>query len=145
MKPLGVALATAAALVLGVNIAGAKALNFEANLTVQVDHLPPMVTTGGGVATLNRANGELPAPLVSLPPAASRGNLTGTQTVVVTSPGTIAGAKAIIGQFQLGTGTLAPISRAKTSPVLTKGVLPVGGVLKFCQLSAACTSFVPLM
>src|SRR5262245_4819659 len=145
MKPLGFALGTAAALVLGVDIAGAKELNFEADLSIQIGALPAMVMTGGGVATLNGANGNLPAHLISLTLAASRGNVAGTRTVVVTGQGTIAGAEAILGQFQLGTGTLAPISGAKTSPSLTKNVLPVGGVLKFCQLSAACTSFIPLM
>jgi len=144
MKLLSLGLETAAVLVLGAAIAGAEPLNFQGTLTIQIGDLPGMVTTGGGVATLNGANGNLPAHLVSLTVAASRGNVGGTATVEVTGTGTIAGAKALIGQFQLGTGTLAPISGAATSPLLTKNVLPVGGVLKFCQLSAACTSFIPL-
>src|SRR5262245_14247965 len=145
MKLFGSGLGTAAGLVLGAAIAGAEPLNFQGTLTIQIGNLPGMVTTGGGVATLNGANGSIPAHLISLTVAASRGSVAGTQTVVVTPPGTIAGAKAIIGQFQLGTGTLAPISGAATSPLLTRNVLPVGGLLKFCQLSAACTSSIPLL
>ena len=143
MRLFALGLATAAALVLGAAIAGAAPLNFQGTLTIQIGNLPAMVTTGGGVATLNGANG-IPSHLVSLAIAASRGNVGGTATVLVTDPGALAGVKAIVGQFQLGTGTLAPIPGAPP-PLLTKSVLPVGGVLKFCQLSAACTSFIPLV
>jgi len=140
MKLLALGLETAAVLVLGAAIAGAEPLNFQGTLTIQIGDLPAMVTTGGGVATLNGANGGIPSHLVSLTVAASRGNVGGTATVLVTDPGAFPGAHAIIGEFQLGTGTLAPIS----STLFTKNVLPVGGVLKFCQLSSACTSFLPL-
>src|SRR5262245_32180543 len=134
-----------AAALLGARIAGARLLNFEATLAIQIGDLPATVMTGGGVATLNAENGTIPSHLVSLSVAASRGNVAGTETFLVPQPGTIAGAKAIIGNFELGTGTLAPISGAATSPVLTQNILPVRGVLRFCQLSAACTSSIPLL
>ena len=45
----------------------------------------------------------------------------------------------------VGTGTLGPISGGAQSSPLTKNVLPVGGLAKFCLLSPACGTNLPLM
>jgi hypothetical protein len=105
-----------------------------------------MLTTGGGVATLNGSSGPIPAHLATLRLKASRGNLTGTHTRVVTDPGVAGnGIAAIVVQAGLRTGTLAPISGALSVPgALAQDALPLGGVAKICLLSTVCTDFLPL-
>lgn len=145
MRSLAIALAVATGL-LGSAGARAASLNFQGTLTTTFGNLPPMAISGGGVATLNGSTGPMPGHLATLRLKASRGNLSGTQTRVVTDPGLAAnGIAAIVVQGTLRTGTLAPISGApRIAPPLTRNQLPIGGVAKICLLSTVCTDFLPL-
>ena len=122
--------------------AGADPLGFEGTLTNTAGNLPPIAISGGGVATVNGSTGPIPAHLAALRLKASRGNLTGTRTRLVTDPKVAGnGVAAIIVQAGLGTGTLAPISGAGP---LAQNRLPVAGVAKICLLSTVCNDFLPL-
>jgi hypothetical protein len=123
--------------------ARASPLGFEGTLSALVGSPPPLAISGGGVATLNGSSGPIPGHLATLRLKASRGNLSGTATRIVTDPGLVAnGIRAVVLEAAVGTGTLAPISRG---PGLTRNRLPVGGVAKLCLLSTACTDFLPLV
>jgi len=145
MRRLATALLTAASLLAA---AGAPAgqLDFEGTLTTTAGSLPPMATTGGGVATVNGSSGPIPAHLATLRLKASRGNLTGTHTRVVTDPEVAGnGIAAIVVEAGLRTGTLAPISGALSVPgALAQNALPLGGIAKICLLSTVCTDYLPL-
>ena len=125
----------------------AKPLNWAGTSTAKIAELPDLVATGGGVATVNGSSGTIPAHLGSLKLAASRGGVTGTDTVIITDPETAGnGIAAVIINFEPGTGTLGPISGALSNGTpLTMNVLPIGGVAKVCLLSTVCTDFLPLL
>src|SRR5262245_13922266 len=139
--------AVAAALIGGVGAAEARPLNWSGTVTTITGTLPAIPITGGGVATLNGPSGAIPAHLDSLRVAASRGNVTGTATNIITDPETAGnGIAAVIVEGALRTGTLAPISGAVASTsALTQHTLPLGGVAKICLLSTVCTDFLPLL
>jgi hypothetical protein len=141
-------LGTAAALVLGAGAASAAPLNWSGTLSSSFGNaLPVLAETGGGVATVNGASPTIPAHLGTFKLAASRGQVTGTTTGLVTDPQTIGnGIAAVKIQFRPGTGTIGPISGAvKTGPAMTKRKMPIGGVAKLCLLSTTCNDFLPLL
>src|SRR5262249_60216197 len=74
-----------AALAFSAGLAGAAPLNFEGTLTITINNVPSMVTTGGGVATLNAAGG-VPRHLISLTRARRRARPRRTPHVLVTAP-----------------------------------------------------------
>jgi hypothetical protein len=127
-------------------VASAAPLNWEGTLTVIIADNPPVSVTGGGVATVNHSAGGIPAHLSTLRLAASRGNVAGTETVVITDPEVAGnGVAAIVVDADLGTGTFSPISGgAASTVVLTRDVLPMRGVAKICLLSTSCTAWVEL-
>jgi hypothetical protein len=137
------------ALVLAVaSPATAGRLNWEGTLTSVIAELPDLVATGGGVATVNGSTGPIPAHLDTLRLAASRGLVTGTDTVIITDPETAGnGIAAVIINYEPGTGTVGPVSGvfASTSAGLTQNVLPIGGLAKVCLFSTVCTDFLPLL
>jgi len=145
-------LSIALGVALVVGVAGpsrAAPLNWEGTLTTSVGELPTLDITGGGVATLNGSSGPIPAHLDTLRVEASRGGISGTDTVVITDPEVAGnGLAAIILEGALRTGTLSPISGAVASTGglgLTQSTLPVGGLAKLCLLSTVCTDFIPLI
>jgi hypothetical protein len=130
-----------------VGAAEARPLNWAGTVTTITGTLPGIPISGGGVATVNGSSGPIPAHLQALRLAASRGNVTGTATNIITDPETAGnGIAAIVVQGALGTGTLAPISGAVASTTtLTQRTMPLGGVAKICLLSTVCTDFLPLL
>jgi hypothetical protein len=145
MRTQAIALLAAVPLFLAAG-AGANPLGFEGTLTTTAGNLPSIAISGGGVATVNGSTGPIPAHLATLRLKASRGNLTGTHTRLVTDPQVAGnGVAAIVVQAGLGTGTLAPISGALSVPgPLAQNRLPVAGVAKICLLSTVCSDFLPL-
>jgi hypothetical protein len=143
-KLLGIGTAVAFAVA---GTASAAPLNWEGTLTARIAALPDLVSSGGGVATVNGSAGSIPAHLATLRLAASRGHVTGTDTNIITDPETAGnGIAAVIINFEGGTGTLGPISGAIASTsTLTQNSMPIGGVAKICLLSTVCTDFLPLL
>src|SRR3990172_494569 len=142
-------LALGLALVLGAGgAAQAARLNWAGTVTTTTGDLPPIFITGGGVATVNGSTGGVPAPLLDIRVAASRGGVTGTATITeFTDPETVGnGIAAIILQAAGATGTLGEISGAVASTgALTMNVLPVRGIAKICLFSTVCSDFIPLL
>lgn len=142
-------LGTAVALGLGAGAASAAPLNWSGTLSSFLGtDLPVVSATGGGVATVNGASNTIPAHLGTFKLAASRGQVTGTVTGLVTDPNLVAAnhIAAVIVQFRPGTGTIGPISGAiGAGPPMTKKAMPIGGVAKLCLLTTTCNSFLPLL
>jgi len=141
-------LTAAASIVVGAaGVANAAPLNWEGTVTVIIADNPRVSVEGGGVATVNASAGGIPAHLATLRLSASRGNIAGTETVLITDPETAAnGVAAIVVDADLGTGMLAPISGgAASTTALTQNLLPMRGVAKICILSSSCTSYVELL
>jgi hypothetical protein len=137
----------AASIALGLASAvNAAPLNWEGSLSVDIADNPPVLVFGGGVATVNASAGAIPAHLVTLRLAASRGNVAGTETVFITDPDIAAnGVAAIAVDADLGTGVFAPVSGGVASTgALTRDALPMRGLAKICVLSTSCTSYVEL-
>src|SRR5262245_5334828 len=147
-KLLGLGTAVAVAFALA-STASARPLNWSGTLTLGLGELPPSVITGGGVATVNGSAGPIPAHLGNLRLAASRGQVTGTGTALVTDPDTYVGINAVVVEAKPRTGTIGPISGAIASTMaLTMGVMPIGGLARVCLLDLSCTPpnviFIPL-
>jgi hypothetical protein len=123
--------------------ASASPLNWEGTLAVEVLGFPPLVVTGGGVATLSGpGDGAL---LETLRIAASRGGVAGSAMFPITDPLVQAnGIASLRATASLGSGSFAPISGGTGAAPLTRGVLPVRGLVKVCLLSKRCTNFLPL-
>jgi hypothetical protein len=144
---LGIAFGIVAAGLLAGAGALADPLNWEGTVTTVTGNLPPIPIGGGGVATVNGSSGPIPAHLQTLRLKASRGNVSGTATNIISDPEVAGnGIAAIVVQGALRTGTLAPISGgAASNTALTQAVLPLGGMAKICLLSTVCTDFLPLV
>jgi hypothetical protein len=128
--------------------ANAAVLNWQGTSTTYLADYPEVPIKGGGIATLNGSDGSVPAHLITLRLAASRGNIGGTFTQFVTDPETAADGVAalIFTRMRAGTGTLGPVSGGAASTVSpAEGEMPVGGLVKVCILSTTCTQFVPLV
>jgi hypothetical protein len=127
--------------------ANAAVLNWSGTSTILLAEYPPGELRGGGVATLNGSDGVIPAHLSTLRLAESRGQIRGTFTRLVTDPDTIAnGVLALIYQNVGGlTGTWSGISGGAASTSTGGGIMPVGGIVKICLLSTACTQYLPLV
>jgi hypothetical protein len=137
----------AAAIFAVAGTASAAPLNWEGTFSTTIAALPTLAASGGGVATVNGSAGSIPAHLATLRLAGSRGQVTGTDTNIITDPETAGnGIAAIILDVEGGTGTLGPISGAIASTTaLTQNTMPIGGVAKLCLLSTVCTDFLPLL
>ena len=135
-------------LVLGIaGAANAATLNWEGTSTTLLADYPPGVLTGGGVATVNGSAGAIPAHLSTRRLAASRGQIGGNFTKLVTDPDTIANGVAalIFSNVRGGTGTQFSLSGGAASTSAGGGSSPVYGVIKICLLSTACTQYLPLV
>ncbi len=134
-------LLSSVALLLGMaGTAAASVLQWEGTNTLLLGDFPRNSRTrGGGVATINGTNGL--GHLNSLRLAASRGNVVGTFTQIVTDPDTLANNIFAIEYDGIGggTGTLGPISGAAASTtVLTQNQLGVSGTVRLCLLNTTC-------
>src|SRR5262245_65198994 len=110
MRRIGIAV-VAAAFLGAVGAAEARPFNWEGTVTTITGTLPGIPIAGGGVATVNGSSGPIPAHLQTLRLKASRGNVTGTATNIITDPETAGnGIAAIIVQGALRTGTFAPLA-----------------------------------
>jgi hypothetical protein len=127
--------------------ASAAPLNYEGTSTTYLADYPPGVLYGGGVATINGSAGVIPAHLSTWRLAASRGQISGTFTRIVTDPETLANGVAalIYDNVGGGTGTNTGISGGVASTMASPGTTPIHGVVKVCLLSTACTQFLPLV
>jgi len=141
--PKLVILGAVAMLAFGVTAtASAAPLNYQGTLIFEFGTMPPIPAFGGGVATVNDSGGL--GHLGNLRVKASRGGIT---TIGAVAVGTDFLGPPIFGiqmTASLRTGTLGPISGGVQSSPLTKNVLPVAGLLKFCAFSTACVAFQPL-
>ena len=128
-------------------VANAAVMNFSGTATILLAEFPPGNISGGGVATINNSAGVIPAHLNTLRLAASRGQISGTFTRLVTDPETIGdGIFALIYTGVGGlTGTLGQLSGGTLSTSTGGGIMPVGGLVKICLLSTACTQFLELV
>ena len=128
-------------------VASPAVLNWEGTSTTLLGDYPPGVLTGGGVATVNGSAGAIPAHLSTRRLAASRGQIGGTFTKLVTDPDTIANGVAalIFSKVRGGTGTQFSLSGGAASTSAGGGTSPVYGVIKICLLSTACTQYLPLV
>jgi hypothetical protein len=142
-------LLTTGFLVLGMaGVAGAAVLNWSGTTVQSLGDYPEGVLLGGGVATINGSSGGIPAHISTLRLAASRGQMKGTFTRIVTDPDTLGNGVYALVYDQVGglTGTHPGISGGIASTSTGDvGPLPVGGVVKVCILSYECTAFLPLV
>jgi len=127
-------------------VANAAVLNWSGTLELILGDYPGGILKGGGVATINGSSGAVPAPLGTLRLAASRGQIQGTGIMLVTDPYT-SGANPALRYEGVGggTGTWGGISGGAASTSTGGGILPLGGTLKYCILSPACTIYVPIV
>jgi len=93
-------------------VASAAVLNWEGTSWTFLADNPPGVLTGGGVATINGSAGVIPAHLSTRRLAASRGQIGGTFTRIVTDPDTIANGIAALIYDGVGGGEPARSSRS---------------------------------
>jgi hypothetical protein len=146
------ALTATAFLALGTaGVANAAVLNWAGTATALFGAFTPAEFRGGGVATINGSSGAVPAHLSALRLAASRGQIQGTELVLVTDPDYYCGSGAMCPVLKYDgirfmTGTWRGISGgAASTPTGNVGILPVGGTAKYCILSTACTQFIPML
>ena len=124
--------------------ASAAVLNWSGTFVVDMVDFGSGTATGGGVATINGSAGGVPAHLITLRIAASRGNLEGSSINYVTDPDTLGNGVAAVAfqEIQGLTGTFASISGGVSSSTsLNKGIMGVSGVAKVCLLSTSCTLY----
>jgi hypothetical protein len=128
-------------------VANAAVLNWAGTATILWAEYGPVQLTGGGVATINGSSGVIPAHLNTLRLAKSRGQFEGTATRIITDPDSMSSSvQMLIYEGVEGlTGTWSGISGGAASTGTGGGILPVGGLVKICLLSTACTQYLPLV
>ena len=146
MRKLFVLMATAFLALGTAGVANTAVLNWEGTARVSLGDDPEGVLTGGGVATINGPAGDVPAHLSTLRLAESRGQIKGTFTRIVTDPDIIGNGIALLKYdgIAFGTGTWGGISGGAASTSTGGGILPVGGTVKICLLTTACTQYIPI-
>jgi hypothetical protein len=129
-------------------VANAAVMNYEGTARILLADFPEGILPGGGVATINGSAGGVPAHLSTMRLAKSRGQINGSFVRLVTDPETIADgiASLIYEDVGLLTGTWAGISGGVASTSTGNvGQMAVGGLVKICLLSTACSQFLPLV
>ena len=147
MRKLVVLLRSLGLVVAVAGTASANPLNWSGTVTfILGDFAPADEIRGGGVATVNGSGGL--GHLEGLRLDASRGQVKGTFTQLVTDPDTIGNSIAAI-QFDSiegGTGTWSPISGAAASSTeLLENTLPIRGVVRLCLVTTTCDDFLELV
>jgi len=148
MRKLFVLTATAFLALATAGVANAAVLNWEGTATILLADFVPGTLTGGGVATINGSAGAVPAHLGTLRLAASRGQIQGTDTVLVTDPNYPCSGWCPVLKYDGvagGTGTWGGISGGAASTSTGGGILPLGGTAKYCILSTTCTMYFPIV
>jgi hypothetical protein len=147
MRKLFVSMATAFLSLGAAGVANAAVLNWAGTATILLAEYGPAQFRGGGVATLNDSSRVIPAHLNTLRLAKSRGQIEGTATRIVTDPDTMSSSvqAVVLDGIRLMTGTWDGISGGAASTTTGGGILPVGGTVKICMLSTACTAYLPLV
>jgi hypothetical protein len=128
--------------------AAAAVLNWEGTNTLLLGDFPRASgSRGGGVATINSSAGL--GHIETLRLKASRGNVHGTFTQLVTDPETVGNNIAAIeyDNILVTTGTFAPISGAlmNTALALTSNVLGVSGTVRLCLFTTDCADPLPII
>ncbi len=127
----------ALALLLGSAVAAsAELLPWEGELRLELvaASLPPLVLTGGGMASVNASSGGSHLESVRL-----AGGIAGGATLPVTDPEVTAGGIVALGvEASLGTATLGFGSTASGRAILTRSTLPVAGLARLCLFDPAC-------
>jgi len=146
MRKLFVLMVTAFLALGTAGVASAEVMNFSGTARVSLGDYPEGVFTGGGVATINGSSGGVAAHLSTLRLAASRGQIEGTFTRIVTDPDSVSSSvqMVVFDGVRLMTGTWGGISGGAASTTTGGGILPVGGTVKICLLTTACTIFLPI-
>jgi hypothetical protein len=149
MRKLFVLMATAFLALDTAGVANAAVLNWAGTATVILAEYGSAEFTGGGVATINGSSGAVPAHLSTLRLAASRGQIEGTVIMLVTDPDLWGSSgqppRLILDGVRLMTGTWGGISGGAASTTTGGGILPVGGLVKFCILYTTCTQYLPMV
>ena len=147
MRKLFALMATGLLLFGVAGVANAAVMNFSGTATILLADYPDGVITGGGVATINNSAGVIPAHLNTLRLAASRGQINGTFTRLVTDPDVIGNGVYALEYIDVGglTGTPTNLSGGAVSTAPGGGILPQGGLVKICLLSYDCTIYLPLI
>ncbi len=141
------ALLAAAVVVLGApSPADASVLNWAGTNTLLLGDFPRSNRVrGGGVATINKTSGL--GHIQTLRLAASRGNVRGDFTQLVTDPDTVGNSIAAIeyDMIEVQTGTFADVSGAAlSSTTLTQNTMAVNGTVRLCLVTTDCQDFLEL-
>jgi hypothetical protein len=147
MRKLFVLMATAFLALGTAGVANAAVLNWEGTATILWADFAAGKLTGGGVATINGSSGAVPAHLSTLRLADSRGQIQGTGTMLLTDPN-YPGSGLVGLRYDGvggGTGTWGGISGGAASTSTGGGILPLGGTVKYCLLSTACTQYLAVV
>jgi hypothetical protein len=123
--------------------AGAKTLNWNGTLALDLGALPSVTTQGTGVATVNASSGLGPDHLSTL---FLQGGITGTGIAVVTDPDTTGNIPSIRLTATLGTGSISGIA-AQSAIINGNNKLPVKGLARICTIlggSQGCDFALPL-
>ena len=141
MRKLLVLLSSALIVIGTAGTAAAAVLNWEGTNTLLLGDFPRKSDVrGGGVATINSSGGL--GHIMTLRLKASRGNVNGNFTQLVTDPETLGNSIAAIRYQDIlaTTGTFAPISGAlqNTSLVLTSNRMGVAGTVRLCIVTTDC-------
>jgi hypothetical protein len=115
--------------------AAAATLSWSGTFSLEFGTVPPIVSQGGGVATINGSS-----TLGHLDSLRLAGGISGTTTIPLTDPDATS-LVSLRATAQLGTGTLSGISGGAP---LAGNVLPVGGLVRVCILSPGCAISVPI-
>jgi hypothetical protein len=148
MRKLFVLMVTAFLALGTAGVANAAVMNWSGTARVSLGDFPEGVLTGGGVATINGSSGVIPAHLNTLRLAKSRGQVEGTFTRIVTDPDVLRSGVALLVYDGIGgqTGTWGGISGGAASTSMGNvGILPMGGIVKICFFSTACTQYLPMV
>jgi hypothetical protein len=123
--------------------AGAKSIEWNGTLEIDLGFNPSIFIGGSGVATVNDSSGSAHLSTLRL-----NGGLTGSGTIPVTDPNTTGQFKSMRITMTMGgaapkpqTATLTGISGA---PPLGQNAIPMGGVTRVCLFTADCTSNLPV-
>jgi hypothetical protein len=101
-------------------------------------HLPPVVSPGTGVATVNGSGGAGHLNTLRLAGGLTRSLV----TIPITDPNVTETPSVVVSGLGLGTGTLDGISGGP--PLGSQNTMPVAGLVKVCILVAGCSVYIPI-
>ena len=110
--------------------AGAKTMEWQGTLLLDLGFMKSGIIQGSGVATVNNSSGGPHMSTLRI-----QNGIAGSDVIPVTDPNTTPQIKSIIISATLATGTLTGISGV---PPLGNGVLPVPGFTRVCLFLPGC-------